>query len=297
MPPGVAAVVVEVLTGDADRNLKRLGDTAVAQAKAIEASYAKTGAVMSESMGTGTEAIDVALISSQKYAEQLARLETAQKAYATATANAAAEIKAAEDGLIAKIEEQKKAREDLTRVNTVQQRAAVQGAIASADAAVAAAEREVAAARKVAAAKEARFGGGVAAASAGVLATKVSVTREAEEQLAAQQKLEEAAGKQAAALQGLQRFGGKALLGIGVAATVVGVEAVKMGVGFENAQKKFEAFSGAGEKAGNELTSSFEHTAGRFMQSGQELEGAYAGVSRQVQVTQGHALAAGESLK
>lgn len=292
MPPGVASVVVQVVTGDADSKLKHLGDTAIAQAKAMEAAYAKSGAVMSASFEESSSAIDVALISNKKYQESLVEMERAKLQLWNTTLKTAADTEAAEKRVTAAMREQKVAADEYVKSMSAMSAARK----AAADKAVADSERELEAAKRAARIIPAQRGAYDKAVGNTIVA-KTGATREADEQIAAQKKLEDAAGRQAAALQGVQRFGGKALLGVGVAATVAGVEFTKMGLDFESAQKKYEAFSGQGERAGKALTATFQGTAGQFKQSGQELEGAYAGVAQQVDITQGHVLNAAESLK
>jgi len=294
MAPGVASVMVQVLTGDADAKLKHLGDTAIGQASRMEAAFGKAGQVMGASMADAASATDVAVLSNKEYQESLVALEKTKLQLWNTTLKTAADTEAAEARVTAAVREQGKVRQDVALKEDIISKERM----ARADAAVRASERELAAAKRAAGIKPAQVAQ-YEAAGATAAAARVTATREAEAQLALSARNAEAYAKQKAALQNFASFGGKALAGLAAASVVVGVEAVKMGIGFENAQKKFEGATGRGERGptgGRALSAQFERSTGK-QQSGQELEGAYATVAKQVEVTQHKAIGAGEAYK
>ena len=77
----------------------------------------------------------------------------------------------------------------------------------------------------------------------------------------------------------------------------VGVEAVKMGEEYESAQAKIQGATGVTQQSAQQLTHAFGDTAGKFESSGEQMEGAYAGVAGQLQATEGHALSTAQAMK
>lgn len=295
-------------------------DVALASSKEYQVALDKLAAAEAKFGRSASEATDKALAGSKKYLDQLGLVDKAQENLIKRQEQAKVAGQTANDALIAstrELEAAQKAYNDSVSAGTAARLAGARKAAAEAEAQVAAAERK---ARMIPAAEgEVRaatgeaeatrlmirgqatrsFEGGVGAAQAGVLAAKTSATREAEAQLALSERNAAAYAKQQEALGKFSAFGGKALAGLAAATVVVGVEAIKMGKGFEDAQRKFEGATGKGERGptgGRALSAEFEKSSGK-QQSGQELEGAYASVSKQIEITQGHAIKAGEAYK
>jgi TP901 family phage tail tape measure protein len=108
---------------------------------------------------------------------------------------------------------------------------------------------------------------------------------------------QEAAAKRAAAAQDthakISKVGGVVALG----AAGLAVEAVKLGMAYQTAQASIQGATGQSVKSTGELTKAFGATAGSSMESGQQMETAYAGVAGQLKLTEGHALSTAEAMK
>ncbi len=95
----------------------------------------------------------------------------------------------------------------------------------------------------------------------------------------------------------MSSLGKLTLVGGAVGGVAVAAEAVKLGEAYETAQAKIQTATGVDKRSAEELTHAFGATAGQFVVSGQEMETAYAGVSGQLKLTEGHALGVAEAMK
>jgi TP901 family phage tail tape measure protein len=108
--------------------------------------------------------------------------------------------------------------------------------------------------------------------------------------------LDEASTKTGKLTSVMGELGKATLLAGGAIAVGFGVEAVKAGSQYESAQAKIQGATQQTTKEVKALTSTFGGTAGKFESSGEEMESAFAGVSGQLQATEGHALGTAEAM-
>ena len=91
-------------------------------------------------------------------------------------------------------------------------------------------------------------------------------------------------------------IGQSALLGVGAAAAIVGVESIKAAGAFDHATAAIAGGAGISSKAAKDIGDAFLSTAGKTEYSGTEMASAYAKVAGQLGLTEGHALSAKEAL-
>jgi hypothetical protein len=158
------------------------------------------------------------------------------------------------------------------------QKAAGTAAAEAGKAAGLSADQQVAAARRAADAQK-------ASADAQIAASK----RAADEQIVAAKRTAAATD----AHSKVSKVGGVVALG----AVGAAVEAVKLGAPYQTAQAAIQGATGQSVKSAGELTKAFGATAGSSMESGQQMETAYAGVAGVLKLTEGHALSTAEAMK